>query len=124
MGGWIKCNGGTSGGGGTQWDTVLLRGQVSRIGAYMTAYFSDIIDAGYKYFYVQLEEEKNSITYYDYIGYNIKAIPASGEIAFKLWVDNVGVEMKMARTYIRTSNYSGSWLNQYATIRATKEELF
>lgn len=119
----INYTGTYSGGGGSSFDTVLTEGQISSESAYTTASFSDISD--YEYVFIKCYDTVGGTDYEDYAMIKVSTIPVSGDVAFYVTLhQSRRVTCRITRTSIRSTDYSGSFVNIYADIVAVSDDIF
>lgn len=96
---------------------VLQGGVISTTSAYARATFSDVSD--YEYLMVRI----STGGYTDYEMFKVSDIPADGYIDFSVSLHR-SVDCRISRTYIESTNYSGSWVNITADIVACTGNMF
>lgn len=98
--------------------TLMSQGQVSTTSSYATAYYSEPIDWSlYSAIFIDLYRGGSIIGSQAVSAYDIDDLSSSGELtSYIKGSDNRTYTMRMTKTNIRCSSYSGSFVNLYVNV--------
>ena len=106
----------------TIWTPVLKGGLISTTSAYATASFPDI--SAYKYVMFKIYDTVSGTDYSCSAGYSIANIPTNSSVDFQNMPLHTLVRVNLRRDSISSVNYGGAYVNIYADVYVTNEEIF